>query len=175
MARKYPEHIRKKLPEKKKKKSSLQGASKRVLNQKEKEIFNDYHLNPDHPGVSGKNGEEGIWINGPVYEMQKEFIGDKSKNFNTRSDDRIYQEVSLALKASSINDTEDIGIFVDHGVVYLQGKVQSKKEKKQAEICVKDLPGVKGLCNELRIEKSVKGPDVATKKDLGIENFNDYK
>lgn len=174
MTQKEHERTRNKLPERKKKLMHLENNNKKTIRNREKKIMKEKDISPSHPGVSGKD-EDGMWINEPIYELQREIIGEKSKDYDSRSDNRIFEEASEALRNNSNINYEYIGIYVDHGVIHLQGKVESKHEKRNAEICVRNLPGVKEVSNELRVEKNVKGPEVATKKDLGIENFNDYQ
>ncbi len=123
-----------------------------------------------HPGVSGKTDDGESWVNDEEYKEQKDFVGVGPKNYK-RSDDRMYEEVCEALMRDHDVDATNIGVKVESGVVYLSGKVESRKLKKQAELVVEDLPGVKDVRNELTIIRDGEdrsGPAAATKKDLGI-------
>lgn len=124
-----------------------------------------------HPGVSGKTDEGEAWVNEDEYQRQTNFVGHGPKNYK-RSDDRIYEEVCEALMRDRYVDASTIGVKVEKRVVYLSGKVNSRQIKRLAEEIVEDLPGVQDVRNELTIvrsEENKKGPDAATKKDLGID------
>lgn len=123
-----------------------------------------------NPGVSGKSDEGETWVNQREYNQQTNFIGYGPKNYQ-RSDDRIYEEVCEALMRNRSVDATNIGVKVENGVVFLTGKVASRKMKKISELLVEDQPGVQDVRNELMVIKGSgdpKGPDKATKKDLGI-------
>lgn len=128
------------------------------------------HGNWHHPGVSGKTEDGEAWVNDEEYSEQTDFVGVGPKNYK-RSDDRIYEEVCEALMKDRNIDASTIGVKVEKRVVYLSGKVDSRHTKKLAEAIVENLPGVQDVRNELTIissEKMGRGPDAATKKDLGI-------
>lgn len=123
-----------------------------------------------HPGVSGKSQSGDTWVNDKEYHDQVDFVGYGPKSY-TRSDDRIYEEVCEALMKHREVDATNIGVLVDHGIVHLTGRVQTKKMKNIAEFVSEDLPGVKAVRNELTVIRGVEtenGPDAATKKDLGL-------
>ena len=122
-----------------------------------------------HPGLSGK-------IEGDTPRIEREdpqetdFTGYGPKGY-MRSDDRIYEEVCEALMKNHAIDASHIGVKVENGVVFLSGKVDSRRMKEMAELILDDLPGVRLVRNELAVIKGLenkKGPDSATKKDLGI-------
>lgn len=132
------------------------------------------HLRPqgnwNHPGVSGKTSDGETYVNSREYHRQTDFTGYGPKGYR-RSDDRIYEEVCEALMRSPHVDATNIGVQVKEAIVYLTGKVSSRKMKKTAELLIEDLPGVQDVRNELTIiggDKELKGPDAATRKDLGI-------
>lgn len=134
----------------------------------------DINLRPEgnwhHPGVSGKTDDGEAWVNDREYKKQTNFVGYGPRGYK-RSDDRIYEEVCDKLMRHREIDASNIGVKVESGIVYLSGKVDSRKVKKLAELVVEDLPGVQDVRNELTIfrgdtEKS--GPEAPTKKDLGI-------
>lgn len=123
-----------------------------------------------HPGVSGKTDDGDTWVNQKEYRAQKNFTGFGPKDYK-RTDDRIYEEVCEALMRNHDVDATNIGVKVTDGVVFLTGKVNDRKMKKTAEFILEDLPGVQDIRNELTIVKSEegkRGPEAATRKDLGI-------
>jgi hypothetical protein len=132
------------------------------------------HVRPEgnwsHPGVSGKSEDGETWVNHNTYQEQTNFIGYGPKGYK-RSDDRIYEDVCEVLMKHRDVDASNIGVKVESGVIYLSGKVDSRRVKKIAELIIEDLPGVQDVRNELtvfRADEPLKGPDAATKKDLGI-------
>lgn len=123
----------------------------------------------NHPGVSGKSDDE-TWVNQEEYRKQTNFVGYGPRGYK-RSDDRIYEEVCDALMRHPDIDASEIGVSVDDGVVSLAGKVATRQMKKIAELISEDQPGVQDVKNELNVIRGggdEKGPDSATKKDLGI-------
>lgn len=138
--------------------------------QDKKDIDLHSQSNWHHPGVSGKSDEGETWVNKEEYKKQTSFVGYGPKNYK-RSDDRIYEEVCETLMNNGEVDATNIGVKVEQGIVYLNGKVESRQTKKLAEFIIEDLPGVQDVRNELiviRAEKQISGPDAVTKKDLGI-------
>jgi hypothetical protein len=134
----------------------------------------DIQLRPEgnwhHPGVSGKSEDGEAWVNEDDYHKQTNFIGRGPKNYK-RSDDRIYEQVCDKLMRHREVDATNIGVKVESGVVYLSGKVESRRIKKLTELIIEDLPGVQDVRNELSILKTGQGaggPESPTKKDLGI-------
>jgi len=134
----------------------------------------DIHIRPEgnwsHPGVSGKTEDGETWVNQKEYQAQTNFTGYGPKNYK-RSDDRIYEEVCDKLMRHRGVDATHIGVKVSDGVVFLSGKVESRKMKRLAEEIVEILPGVQDVRNELSIfsgQSSEGGPESPTKKDLGI-------
>jgi osmotically-inducible protein OsmY len=126
--------------------------------------------NWEHPGVSGKADSGKTWVNDSEYKDQTGFVGHGPKGYK-RSDDRIYEEVCETLMKDREVDARNIGVRVETGVVYLTGKVSSRRMKKIAEIIIEDLPGVQDVRNELSIFKGDddnSGPHAPTGKDLGL-------
>lgn len=136
--------------------------TKRNVNIRESATWN-------HPGVSGKTDDE-TWVNQQEYRKQANFVGYGPRGYR-RSDDRIYEEVCEALMRHPDIDATEIGVSVQDGMVYLTGKVPSRYMKKMAGIISEDRPGVQDVRNELvviRRNHDQKGPDAATRNDLGI-------
>ncbi len=134
----------------------------------------DIHLHGEgswhHPGVSGKIDGDETWINSKEYRKKTNFIGYGPKGYK-RSDDRIFEEVCDKLMSDREVDASNIGVKVENGIVFLSGKVDSRRTKKLAELIVEDLPGVQDVRNELVVIKgdsTKSGPEASLKKDLGI-------
>jgi hypothetical protein len=124
---------------------------------------------PDYSDEPFELGEE-EGVSGEVDEDERNFTGLGPKGYK-RSDDRIYEDVCDKLMRNHDVDATNIGVKVSSGVVYLSGKVDSRKVKKTAELVIEDLPGVRDVRNELSVIKSDKltsGPTSATRKDLGL-------
>ena len=122
-----------------------------------------------HPGISGKTEEE-TWIKKKEYKEQTDFTGYGPKGYK-RSDDRIYEEVCEALMRSREIDATNIGVKVNEGIVFLSGRVDSRRMKKVAEHLAEEQLGVKDVRNELAVIRGADGPmgpDSITGKDLGI-------
>jgi hypothetical protein len=126
------------------------------------------HSQPSYPGVSGKTYKGERWFNRDKYQEQREFMGKGPKGYR-RSDDRIYETVCETLLDSPDIDATNIGVRVEEGLVFLEGHVSSRAEKRLAEYLIEDLPGVEDVRNLLSIEKfQRRGPSDATEKDLGV-------
>lgn len=116
--------------------------------------------NWNYPGVSGDLDHDNL----------VDFKGIGPKNY-TRSDERIYEEVCEVLMKHKEIDASNIGVLVDKGIVHLSGRVQNQKMKKTSEFIIENLSGVKSVKNELSVIRGVdseRGPEAATKKDLGL-------
>jgi hypothetical protein len=119
------------------------------------EFANPYHVEQDHPGVSGKD-RSGQWLNRPEYEQQKNFIGHGPKNFR-RSEARLREDVCEALLNHPDVDASDIEVEVKEGNIYLKGTVDSRKAKRAAEDAVEYIYGVDDVHNEIKVKKSIEG------------------
>jgi hypothetical protein len=71
-----------------------------------------------------------------------------------RSDERIREEVNERLTDDPRVDASDIDVEVRNGEVFLRGRVDERRDKRAAEEIVENLPGVKDVRNELRVERS---------------------
>jgi BON domain len=80
-----------------------------------------------------------------------EHFGKGPRNWK-RSDESIREEACEALWYNPLVDASDIEVSVDGGVVSLNGWVQSREEKKEAERCVEYLIGVNDVKNELHMK-----------------------
>lgn len=79
------------------------------------------------------------------------FAGRGPKNFQ-RSDERIREAVSESLEQADDVDASEIEVEVKQGVVTLKGTVASRAMKRSAEECIENLPGVKDVTNQVRVE-----------------------
>ena len=69
----------------------------------------------------------------------------------TRPDDRIREDVNDRLADDDMLDASDIAVTVSGGEVTLEGQVDSRQAKRQAEDCVENCSGVKHVQNNLRV------------------------
>jgi hypothetical protein len=83
--------------------------------------------------------------------MDGPFVGHGPRGYR-RSDERIKEDVCEILTRHGRIDARDIDLYVDHGVVTLQGSVDSRQTKRLVEDVVDDVPGVRDVRNELRME-----------------------
>lgn len=69
----------------------------------------------------------------------------------TRSDDRIYEDVCEMLSRSPEVDATHIEVSVKQGVVYLNGEVEDRNQKRMAELEIENLSGVLDVQNLLSL------------------------
>jgi osmotically-inducible protein OsmY len=67
-----------------------------------------------------------------------------------RNDAQIKEDVSEALFVNPIVDASDIEVLVENNIVYLNGYVQNKEMKREAENCVEEVKGVYDVFNYLK-------------------------
>lgn len=70
-----------------------------------------------------------------------------------RSDERVIDDVCQALERDPDVDASEIEVSCQKGEIVLKGSVESREAKRCAEECVEDLPGVKDVRNELRVQR----------------------
>lgn len=80
------------------------------------------------------------------------FAGRGPKGYQ-RSDERIREDICERLEQHGDVDASDIEVRVENGEVTLDGKVDSRDEKRLAEDLVEFTPGVRHVNNQLRVEK----------------------
>ncbi len=68
-----------------------------------------------------------------------------------RPDGRIYEDVCEALLNDRFIDASDIDVEVHEGVVTLRGAVESRRMKKEAELCIDNIFGVVDVFNLLNL------------------------
>jgi osmotically-inducible protein OsmY len=94
--------------------------------------------------------EELDWSHDPRSESFNE--GHSQERFKDNiTDDFISQHTRIALSLSPELTTQFIEVKVIQGCVYLDGFVQSRRQKKAAENCVENLCGVTDVFNRLNI------------------------
>lgn len=84
------------------------------------------------------------------FNHRVDFSGVGPKGY-VRPDHLIQEDVNLALYRNGLVDASEIEVFVRKGIVTLKGSVKSRAQKKEAEISVEVIAGVKDIFNELNI------------------------
>lgn len=75
---------------------------------------------------------------------------------NIRRDDTILRAMVLArVLEEQASDLRQVDIVVSEGVVVLAGAVPTKKEKRQLGRLIKQVKGVRGVKNELQVQRDV--------------------
>lgn len=80
------------------------------------------------------------------------FAGRGPRNYQ-RSDDRVREDVNERLTADPRVDASDIDVRVQSGEVILSGTVDDRRTRRLAEEIIEDLPGVRDVRNELRVDR----------------------
>jgi hypothetical protein len=83
--------------------------------------------------------------------VKKDYSGIGPTNYR-RSDDRIHDDASDALYRCPELDASDIEVTVKDGIVTLNGFVETRLDKKVAEMTVEPIPGVIDIDNRLTIQ-----------------------
>ncbi len=71
-----------------------------------------------------------------------------------RSDERVLRDILESLAENDAIRSGEIDIVVRDGEVTLTGTVADRATRKQAEVCVASVAGVRDVTNQLRIEFS---------------------
>ena len=79
-----------------------------------------------------------------------------------RSDARILEDVSDRLMVCDEVDASDIEVQVDQGKVTLTGTVESRREKRRAEMVSDWVPGVIDVDNRLRLGRAIQSTDTSS-------------
>ncbi len=85
------------------------------------------------------------------YHTGKDYSGVGPLNYQ-RSDERILDDVSDALYTNSELDASDVEVEVKNGIVTLKGEVETRLDKKIAEMTAERLPGVIDVENHIIIQ-----------------------
>lgn len=81
-----------------------------------------------------------------------------------RSDERIREEVCERMRAHPELDATECEVEVQGGEVTLKGTVASRREKRLAEDCCEDVPGVDDVHNQMRIAPRESGGESERKR-----------
>ena len=84
------------------------------------------------------------------YQTRTNYYGIGPKGYK-RSDMRLKEEAYLLLNQDPILDSSSIQIDVLNNVIYLKGVVDSRRDKKRAEVLIEDIYGIEDVQNQLRI------------------------
>lgn len=113
--------------------------------------INDFRfLDDDYSIGGGVAMRRGDIDHGFGASSEKGFRGKGPRNWE-RSDEKIKDEVCEFLYRSGAIDASDIDVDVKDGEVTLKGWVNDREEKKEAEICIENIPGVNDVFNELHL------------------------
>jgi osmotically-inducible protein OsmY len=83
----------------------------------------------------------------------------KVLDMHTKSDTEIAQAIRLALKWNTAVQEDNIEVKVDNGWVYLEGTADWEYQRKSAESSVRDLMGVRGVSNKIKVKSVVLNPE----------------
>ena len=107
-------------------------------------------------GFLDRAGDEvASWFGDEEAERRREMDhrGRGPKNY-TRSNERMLEDACDRLTHDRGVDASDIQVTVDNNEVTLDGKVNTRWEKRRAEDCVYDVSGVKHVQNNLRLHET---------------------
>lgn len=83
-----------------------------------------------------------------------------------RLDAEIRQDLKRKIVRSSLVKSENIGVHVENGIVFLSGIVGSTSEKNQAYLLAAEVRGVKAVENRIEVQFATKRPDAVIRKDV---------
>lgn len=86
-------------------------------------------------------------------ELYQDNHSGKGPKGYSRSDRLIHEEVCEVLKNDPEVDPSEVDVTVDKGLVFLRGEIRDREMKRKAEYAIEDIPGVKDVINEIRIQK----------------------
>lgn len=103
----------------------------------------------------GMNREEEVeevdWTHDPRSESAREkHFGKGPKGWEP--DAGLKQKASIALYLNPFVDASEIEVSVENRCVFLTGTVHNRIQKKSAEYCIDDIPGVEDVINKLVIK-----------------------
>jgi osmotically-inducible protein OsmY len=90
-----------------------------------------------------------------------------------RLDAEIRQDLRRRIINSSMIKSENLGVRVENGVVFLTGSVGSSVEKNEASLLAGEVRGVKEVENHIEIIYKFKRPDTEIRKDVLTKLDND--
>lgn len=110
----------------------------------------------DERGFFDRAGDEiASWFGDEEAERRREMDhrGRGPSNY-TRSDERILEDACDRLTEDRGVDAREVTVTVEKGEITLDGKVNTRWEKRRAEDCVHDVSGVGHVQNNLRIRET---------------------
>jgi osmotically-inducible protein OsmY len=90
-------------------------------------------------------------IGGGVTMIRKDFPHGFEKAKPHLQDEEIINQIHKKLSEEKNIDTSDINISILDGIVHLQGWVDSREDRLEAEYCVEEVFGIEGIQNDLHI------------------------
>lgn len=106
-------------------------------------VLSERHYHLGHSSFEGKSQFS--------RDIREDYTGKGPANYR-RSDERILDDSSDALYRCAEVDASDIEVSVKDGVITLNGAVETRLDKKVAEMTVERVPGVIDVDNRLVIE-----------------------
>lgn len=104
----------------------------------------------------GAEEQEQAWIAGGAWEhFRGPYAGPhagKGPKGYRRSDERILDDACETLERHPAIDASEITVSCEGGEILLRGTVESRETKRLAEQAVEDIPGVRDVRNELRVQ-----------------------
>jgi osmotically-inducible protein OsmY len=98
-----------------------------------------------------------------------QYVGKGPKNWR-RSDDRVKEDVCEYLERSAMIDASDVDITVAEGVVTLTGTVPDRQMKRMCEDEIENLPGVKDVNNQLRVNRESSSSDSSSRSTSSVNS-----
>jgi osmotically-inducible protein OsmY len=98
-----------------------------------------------------------------VYGVQVVANDIEVKPATVRTDPEIAREVVHAMKTNVMVPDEGIKAVVNEGFITLEGAVQWDFQRRAAESCARNLAGVRGVLNHIKVKPLVSATQVSTK------------
>jgi hypothetical protein len=114
---------------------------------------------------SGGSPGSGSWGGGGM------FSGRGPRNYQ-RSDERVREDVNERLTIDPRIDASEIDVRVQNGEVTLSGTVDDRRTRRLAEEIIEDLPGVRDVRNELRVQHGSWGRQGDEHRHVGEQSRN---
>lgn len=106
--------------------------------------------NDDHSRYAGPEYLDRISLSSAYGHRNFSAEGKGPKGYQ-RPDARIYEDVCEALLNDPQVDASDIEIEVHSGIVTLRGSVESRRMKREVEICIEHVAGLRDIFNLLNL------------------------
>jgi osmotically-inducible protein OsmY len=98
-----------------------------------------------------------------------QFAGKGPKGWR-RSDDRVKEDICEYLERNAMIDASDVDITVAEGVVTLTGTVPDRQMKRMCEDEIENMPGVKDVNNQLRVNRESSSSDSSSSRTGSSSN-----